>query len=422
MPVKAGDRAPSLTFTKIVQAGSALGGPQSLFGQTTVLYFLRPVSINEQAVTRWNELVEQFADRPVNFVWIATEEEETLEPFLKAHPIRGWLALDPEEDSYKAYGIEGAGGVLIDPHGIIIGFTSMNPEANQIQAVLDGRAIAIKGDPTEAQMDAFFKGNLVRVNAEPDRVPPPPQKPDLPPPSEEVHIAPSETHGNTGSSGPDHWMQRGFDLKTIVAMVSETDPSRVELPDSFDAHARYDFVLVPPKEEPPETMFRQVREGIEKYFHVVIVREIRPRDAYVMTAIEGRPPPPKQGDGDLGVAIATSSGTWTEVALDPNVQPTEEILKKLAAIKDELARQPPPVPITSISARNASLDDFRLALERPLDRPIVDETKLTGRYDLAVKGEAKTTEEFFNMLRDQLGLLLTPSQRSIETVVVRPAQ
>ncbi len=420
IPVKAGDRAPSLTFTKVVHAGSALGGPQSLFGQITVLNFLPPVSVNEQALIRWNELVDQFADKPVNFVWIANEKEETLVPFLKTHPVRGWMVLDPEEDSYQAYGIELGDGVLIDPRGVIAGFTFTVPEAPEIQAVLNGRAVAIKGDPTEAQMKAFFKGNSVRVNTEPHRIPPPPQKPDLPP-SEQVYISPSQTPGTTASSGPDHWMQRGFDLKAILAMVSETNPSRVELPESIDARARYDFVLVPPKEEDAETMHRQVREGIEKYFHVVITKEIRPHDVYVMTAIEGKTPPPKQGEPEFGVSIATSSGTWTEVELDPDVQPTEEILKQLAAVKDELARRPPPLPITSISAQNASLNDFRLALEGHLDRPIVDETKLTGRYDLAVKGEAKTTEEFFDMLRDQLGLVLTPSQRSIEIVVVRPA-
>jgi hypothetical protein len=43
-----------------------------------VLLFLRPVSRNEQAVSSWNKLVEQFADKPVNFVWIANEAEESL--------------------------------------------------------------------------------------------------------------------------------------------------------------------------------------------------------------------------------------------------------------------------------------------------------------------------------------------------------
>jgi uncharacterized protein (TIGR03435 family) len=415
-PVRAGDPAPPLVFSKIVRAGSGPDGPQNLLGHTTVLLFLRPVSHNEQTVTLWNKLVQQFADKPINFVWIANEKEETLEPFLKTHLVSGWMILDPQDASFKAYGIEGGGGVLIDPRGVIAGFTFMAPDARQIQAVLDGRAVVIQGDPTEEQMEALFEGSLVRIDAQPHRSPPP-QKPDLPPPSEEVHISPSQTRGTTGSSGPDHWMQRGFDLKTIVATISRTDPSRVELPESFDSRARYDFVLVPPREEDIETMHRRVREGIEKYFHVVISKQIRSRDVYVMTAIEGKTPAPNPEDGALrGAAIATSGFTRT-LGLPEGTPHTwkavTEAMARLASAEDEELPN-----ISSISALSTSMDHFRTALESGLKRPIVDETKLSGTYDLAVKGRAQTVEEFLGMLRDQLGLLLTPTQRSIEIVAV----
>ena len=109
-PVKASDRAPNLTWTKIVASTAASGGPQSLFGQITAVLFLPPVSHNEETVSRWNALVEQFADNPVNFVWIANEKEESLAPFLKAHPVRGWMVLDPQEESYKAYGVRALPG------------------------------------------------------------------------------------------------------------------------------------------------------------------------------------------------------------------------------------------------------------------------------------------------------------------------
>lgn len=416
LTVRAGDPAPALTWTKIVRSGTGLGGPQSLFGQTTVLSFLPPVSHNEQAVERWNKLVDQFADKRVNFVWIASEEESTVEPFLNTHPIKGWLVLDPKEESYKAYGIEGGAGVLIDPHGVISGFTFMAPEEEQIQAVLDGRAIAIQGDPAEAQMDALFSGKAVRLEAEPHRMPPLPEKPNVPP-SEEVRISPSQTHGTIASSGPDHWMQRGFDLKTVIAMVSQTDPSRVEMPESFDNLAKYDFVLVPPQEEDQETMFRQVREGIEKYFHVAITPEVRNRDVYVMTALEGKTPAAKSEDERFGGTFVSSSGFTRTIAVPHGAsrKEVEEALAKQEEADEELAN------LASISAFSSTMKDFREGLERGLKRPVIDETKLIGSYDLAVKGEAQSTEEFLGLLRDQLGLVLTPAQRSIDVVVVRPA-
>jgi hypothetical protein len=183
---------------------------------TTVLLFLRPVSHNEQAVSMWNKLIEEFAGKPVNFVWIANEGEDSLAPFLAAHAVRGWMVIDPQEESYKAYGVEGAEGVLIDSGGMIAGFTFMTPQKNQIRAVLDGRAIAITGDPTEAQLDAIFEGKAICLDAEPHRSPPPLQKPDLPP-SDEAHISLSETQHTIGLSGPDHWVERGFDLRAILS-------------------------------------------------------------------------------------------------------------------------------------------------------------------------------------------------------------
>src|SRR5215471_788000 len=99
-PVKAGDLAPNLTWGKIVSSTPTSAGPLNLLEQTTVLLFLPPVSQNREAVSQWNKLVEEFAGTPVNFVWIANEPEESLLPFVKTHPVRGWLVLDPQQESY----------------------------------------------------------------------------------------------------------------------------------------------------------------------------------------------------------------------------------------------------------------------------------------------------------------------------------
>jgi uncharacterized protein (TIGR03435 family) len=385
-----------------------------------VLLFLRPVSANEEAVSSWNKLVEQFADKPVSFVWIANEREESLGPFLKTHPVRGWMVLDPQDESYKAYGIEGGAGVLIEPGGTIPGFTSMTPDVDQIQAVLDGRAIAIKGDPTEAQLDAIFDGEAIRLEAEPFRSPPLPQKPDLPP-SDEVHISPSHSDGTISSSGPDHWMRRGFDLRAVLSEVLGTSPTRIELPATLENETRYDFVLVPPQEEDEEAMNRQVRAGIEKYFHVSITPETRPVDVYVMTAVEGKTPPRKSEDESFVGATGFSS-TWQDFKLPQGTAPTRKAFQEASRefmASPEFRQRMATAELTAMTAFSSSMDDFRRALENGLHRPIVDETKLTGVYDFKTQGEAQTTAEFLNMLRDQLGLVLTPTQRSIEVTVVR---
>ena len=197
---------------------------------------------------------------------------------------------------------------MIDTHGMIVGFTFMAPQEEQIQAVLDGRAVAIKGDASETQMDAIFGGKAVRVEAEPFHSAPTPQKPDFPP-SDEVHISASKTQGTIGSVAPDHWMQRGFTLRAILSKILGTNPSRIELPAALDNEARYDFVLVPPREEDEETMDRRVLNGVERYFRVNITRAIRPMDVYVMSAVEGKTPPSKPESEAFGGGIGTLTRT-----------------------------------------------------------------------------------------------------------------
>jgi hypothetical protein len=50
---------------------------------------------------------------------------------------------------------------------------------------------------------------------------------------------------------------------------------------------------------------------------------------------------------------------------------------------------------------------------------VIDETGLEGTYNLDVHGNAKNTEEFIRMLREQTGLVLTPDTRSIEILTLR---
>jgi uncharacterized protein (TIGR03435 family) len=66
------------------------------------------------------------------------------------------------------------------------------------------------------------------------------------------------------------------------------------------------------------------------------------------------------------------------------------------------------------------MDQFRQDLEEGMGRPVIDETGLEGVYDLEVRGEVRSTEEFMRNLREQLGLLLISATRNIEFLTLRP--
>ncbi len=87
---KAGDLGPDLVFTKVLHnEGSNVWTADRLYGKVTVVQFLPYVSGNPEVVNKWNALVDEFKGEPIQFVWMAAEDEATLLPFLKDHPIGG---------------------------------------------------------------------------------------------------------------------------------------------------------------------------------------------------------------------------------------------------------------------------------------------------------------------------------------------
>ncbi len=405
-PVKAGDPAPNLVWTRILAGGD----PGSLSGHVTVIGFFPVVSLNESMVSRWNQLVAKFVGQPVHFVWIASEYQPPLDPWLEKHPVSGCLLLDPLGATAQAYGVK-FGGAIIDTNGRVSGFAFMLPEEEQIKAVQEGRAIAIKGDADGSQLDAIVAGRAVRLDSEPHRTPGPQGKPDIPP-SLEVQISSSTTDGTDDNHGPDWWVQRGFDLKAVIAKVYEKDPSRIVLPDALQGEERYDFVLVPPHQMDPQAMRHLLQQGIAKRFHVSAAVESRPADVYVMTAIEGKTPPGITGDASMGGgSIGWSRREFVVAEPHGGGPPTPEMIREMLS-KIKFAA------ISAISAENISMEDFRRMLEDGLERLIIDETGLGGTYDLEVHGNARSTEELLSMLRDQLGLVLTPEHRNIEMLVI----
>jgi uncharacterized protein (TIGR03435 family) len=404
--VKAGDPAPEIDWTKVVRSPESAQYRPTLAGQYTVLRFLPNVTANAETIGRWNDLIAEFRDKPIQFVWIASESRAEIEPFLREHPMNGWLLVDEKGEAARAYGSAIGEDAIIDPAGKIAGFTLfLQPE--QLSGVLDGKAVAIPRSTDDDEVFKLLGDGKIRLDSEPDRFSAPrdpPAKPDLAP-SYEVHISPSKTKGTDGSSGPDFWVQRGFDLKTIVSVVCEKDLSRVVLPQSLDNDDKFDFVVVLPDQQDEKTIHQLVQRAIEKQFKVSAVVESKPAEVYVMTAIKGKTPAAKTGPESLGGGIASFSGFEISV---PAGTPLQELLK-----------HPENIGISNISAGNTTMDEFREDLERGLGRPVIDETGLEGVYDIEVHGNATNTDEFIRALREQTGLVLTNATRSIEILTLR---
>jgi uncharacterized protein (TIGR03435 family) len=71
--------------------------------------------------------------------------------------------------------------------------------------------------------------------------------------------------------------------------------------------------------------------------------------------------------------------------------------------------------IRSISVEGTT-DEFCQLLERILDRPIVNETKLEGEFEFHVE-PSPGKNDFLDRLLNELGFVIAPAQRNIETLV-----
>ncbi len=410
----AGDVAPDISFTKMLSSpGSAPWTTEDLSGQVTVLFPFPYVSGNLRLVNEWNALVGSFAGKPVRFIWIAGEREDTLLPFLQEHPMKGWVLNDPGGATGRSYGLEQPQTVIIGPDRRIVGFDGDPLLSNQevIQAVLDNRITIALPEATSAQLKAFSASGKVRLWPKAHQMPRvADHRPDFAP-SYAVHISPARKQGDGGDyAGPDYWNLQGLTVRQLLAEMSEVNPIRIGLPASVDTGTRYDFAIVLPKAEDRDSMRGLIRQGAEDYFHIVGTSENRLRDVYLVTASDKKPPASTFDPQSGGGGYTSSSYVGFTQRGGRNGSPIE----KAHAIDE----------VTDMGVAGATVDEFCDLLEKFLDRPVVNETGLAGRFDLEVsvpkrsRGESPK-RDFVERLRNQLGLVITAAQRNVETIEYR---
>jgi uncharacterized protein (TIGR03435 family) len=405
---KAGDLAPDLTFTKVLHAGgSTAWTADKLYGRVTVLQFLPYVSGNPDVVKKWNALVTQFKGEPIQFVWIAAEDETTLLPFLKDHPIEGWMFLDPNKETGRAYGLETPEPVIIGADHRILGFDGgMVPSEELLNAVLGERITTTPPKPTREGLRAFAESGRLLLSAEAHPMPRFEDKRPSFTPSYTVHIERARNESGGGNfSAPDYWSLQGYTVKGLLAEMLDVNPIRIELPASVDSMARYDFSIVLPKSEDKDAMRLLMRQGVEDYFQLTSTRENKLRDVYVLTgtADKLRKSAVDRREGGNFSSSMSFEANAKDVAGDGEY--------KIDAV-------------TGISTKGATVDEFCRLLERNLDRPLLNESKIAGVFDFEISeldpgAKPPRRGDFVERVRQELGLLIAADQRNVETTVYR---
>jgi len=225
----------------------------------------------------------------------------------------------------------------------------------------------------------------------------------------QVHIDPSSQPEGSSSieTGSDSWAARGYDLRTLVAQIFNVDARRIDFADDNVGTQRFDMSVSLPVDVSEDTMRRLLADAIEQQFGVQIAAENRAMDVYVLSAPNGPGAAMKRHVTRMSAAeIAGMDGMDAPDGLSRITEFGQNCTDKGSS--------------TGIAVEASTMSDFERTLEPDLDRVLVDETHLTGSFDFSVSQYA-SQQELFARLHDQLGLVVTPEQRKVTVLAVRPA-
>jgi len=115
--VRKGELAPQLALTGLINAPvKELKNIEELKGKVVVLEFwatwCEPCVAN---IPHFNALVDKYKDKPIVFISVTDEPDDKVAEFLKATPLKGWVAPGAQAAVFKSYRVFGR------PHTVIIG-------------------------------------------------------------------------------------------------------------------------------------------------------------------------------------------------------------------------------------------------------------------------------------------------------------
>jgi uncharacterized protein (TIGR03435 family) len=208
--------------------------------------------------------------------------------------------------------------------------------------------------------------------------------------------------------GPDRFVATNYSLKLLIAAAYDLNERTISGgPDWIDS-AKYDIAAVTPGAVRPDhgEQMAMLRKLLADRFSLGFHREEKEFSIYRLVAAKDGP------------KIKASAAAADEpVVVGPGVVYPQRV---------------------SLPARNARMEDFVSILQRAiLDRPVVDKTGLTGRYDfdldwapdetqfggdLPAPSANATYPPLFTAIQEQLGLQLIATRGPVSALVVDHAE
>ena len=371
--LRVGGLAPAIGLEQLLQAPpEAVGNWDSLKGKVVVLEFWATwCGACVAAIPHLNELVDEFKDKPIQFISITDEDSETIESFLQNRPIKTWIGLDTNGSMFKAYGVQGLPHtVVVDGNGRIAAITY--PTALNEQNLND----LLSGKKTIPQRPQGTQQGYVIAGVDPQDS----SGHAVLYQDDQVLIRPTnqEWRGTVRSWGK--LTIAGGTVKRAISSAYGLPTTRIVCPAHLNED-RYTFVVSLPKHKSDQ--FEPVfQNALTVAFDFAVRHDRRELDVYVLGVPDGAPPKLHEAAG----------GTYS-----------------MNSRRGKL---------TMVTMVNAELDALAPFLEGELGKPVIDDTNISGRFDFDLKYETDNPEALIVSVREQLGLELRLARREVEVLVV----
>ena len=379
---KIGDVPPPLVLSETIQGPS----PNEicwdkLKGKVVVLEFWNTACAPcIEAIPHLNELVERFSNRVV-FVSISDDNGDYLKKFLKRKPISNWVVLDgllnPTRTAFDVHGIPHT--VIVDASGKIAAITHPAAlEAKNLEEVLAGKPCSLPPPRLPSPDDRKV---VAATNPTPTKV--------------EISINGPFPMPERGAFNSYHWDRSASfsDFEAQKASLADVIPAffhispklvfaKTKLPEGL-----YDISAIAPPDKLPE-LKRQFADKLKATFGIDVQTKKQNMNAYVMTVCSTNAPGIKQVQRGGGGGQRPGGFYLTGSKMD-----------KIASF-----------------------------MELSLDKPIINETGLAGRWSVDVKWQMAESElnsdsnpdpdKVIKAVREQLGLELTSTNRTLDVLEI----
>jgi uncharacterized protein (TIGR03435 family) len=367
-PPRVGDAAPPFRFADVLAPGwsgvtdATRFSSDRLRGRVVVLdFFATWCGPCIAAIPHMNALVADTADLPVTYLAVGREPADVLRKALARHPMDAPFVHDADGSVSTAY------WVTTLPHVVVIDRAGRIARVTHPTQLTRESIVRAAGSGATAPTRATPAGGAQREGA---------QRPAA---SLTIH----ETESRAGSfrqhQTTGELLANGVDARRLLRAAWNLDSSQLDIRAALP-EAAYDVHIIPPARSPGAglAMLRATLDGLLGVSSRIETREV---EGYRLSIAPGRSPL-QSGDGG-GRRISRGRDR-----LELSDVPIEEIVRSIGQV---------------------------------LDRPVVDETGLTGPHSLRITWQGTGPEPVLDALR-RAGFAIREGKIRVNVLVVEPAE